>query len=108
MPVTQDIEVAGAGIHVVHQLPQAKPPDGCRVVVFGHSHKAQIEWRDRVLYINPGAAGRVGFHRTQTLALLTIEGVAVQARIVDMGGRLKEHFYLTRASVMEQGGSDSN
>ena len=30
------------------------------VVVFGHSHQPSVEWRDGVLYLNPGSAGRGG------------------------------------------------
>jgi hypothetical protein len=42
-----------------------------------------------MLYVNPGAAGRTGFHGTQTVAILRILSRAiVEARIVELGPRL--------------------
>jgi hypothetical protein len=73
--------------HLVHQLPHARPEPGTRVVVYGHSHRAAIEHREGRLYVNPGAAGRAGFHRVQTIALLAIAGGDVSARIVELGQR---------------------
>lgn len=76
------------GDHLVHQLPQARPEAGTDVVVFGHSHKTLVERRGGVLYVNPGAAGRTGFHRPQTGAVVRVdEGEGVEARIVELGAR---------------------
>jgi hypothetical protein len=46
-----------------------------------------VEQRDGRLYVNPGAAGRVGFHRLQTVARLTIERGQATAAIVELGSR---------------------
>ncbi len=49
------------------------PPD---VLVCGHSHilrVERVEALDDMLYVNPGAAGRQGFHREKTCLRLTIE-----------------------------------
>jgi putative phosphoesterase len=87
----EDFELAGVPFHLVHQLPHARPGDAARVVVFGHSHRALIEQREDVLYLNPGAAGRVGFHRVQTVALLTADGAQIHdARIVELGARITQ------------------
>jgi len=84
----EDFALAGALFHLVHQLPHAKPPPGTHAVVFGHSHRTLVEQRGDVLYVNPGAAGRAGFHRLQTVALMRIErGVIAEARIVELGPR---------------------
>ena len=41
-----------------------------------------------MLYVNPGAAGRAGFHRVQTVALLrAAAGLVEDARIVELGAR---------------------
>jgi predicted phosphodiesterase len=57
-------------------------------VVFGHSHKPLIEDRSGVLYVNPGAAGRAGFHRLQTVALMRVDaGAVADTRIVELGRR---------------------
>ncbi len=83
----EDFELGGSQVHLVHQLPHARPVAGARIVVYGHSHRALIERRDGRLYVNPGAAGRVGFHRVQSVALLTIDEGEVDARIVELGAR---------------------
>jgi len=88
LPFTEDVELGGVLVHIVHQLPHARPREGAGAVVFGHSHRALIERRDGVLYVNPGAAGRAGFHRVQTVALLRLAaGAVVDARIVELGPR---------------------
>lgn len=59
------------------------PPD---LFVCGHSHILQIERVDEpdgMLFINPGAAGREGFHREKTCCRLRVEdGEAVEAEVV--------------------------
>ena len=85
----EDFELAGIRFHLVHQLTHARAGQRTDVVVFGHSYRALVEWRDGVLYVNPGAAGRTGFHRVQTVALLTADGGAItDARLIELGRRL--------------------
>ncbi|HEY8172443.1 MAG TPA: metallophosphoesterase family protein [Dehalococcoidia bacterium] len=86
LPLHLDFELDGIRFHLVHQLPHAQPGDA-HVVVFGHSHRTLIERRDGLLYVNPGAAGRAGFHRVQTLALARIDGGAIEAEIIELGTR---------------------
>jgi putative phosphoesterase len=89
LPLRADFTVAGVRFHLVHQLPDAKPQRTTQVVVFGHSHRTLIDERDGVLYVNPGAAGRAGFHRVQTVALLRAKSGAIEdASIIDLGPRL--------------------
>lgn len=89
LPLRFDVALDGVDVHIVHELPDAQPFAYTRVVVFGHSHKQLAEWRGDVLYLNPGAAGRVGFHRMQTCALLRIEGTRVTAEPIELGVREK-------------------
>jgi putative phosphoesterase len=97
LPFIDDFELGGVRFHLVHQRPHARPPDDARVVVFGHSHKPLIEHHGDVLWLNPGAAGRAGFHRVQTVARLTIARRRVSAvEIVELGAR--EVLVRTRAS----------
>ncbi len=88
LPPHADFALDGVRFHLVHQLPHARPNDDAHVVVFGHSHRPLIERRGDRLYVNPGAAGRAGFHRVQTVALLTTGGGAADARIVELGARV--------------------
>jgi uncharacterized protein len=46
------------------------------LLVAGHSHilKVQFDKKNDFLFINPGAAGKTGFHKVATLVRLTIDG----------------------------------
>ena len=88
LPLHADFTLAGVRFHLVHQLPHAKPGEETQVVVFGHSHKTLIEQRGELLFVNPGAAGRAGFHRLQTVMLIRVErGAVAETRIVELGAR---------------------
>ena len=89
LPALLDVELGGAVVRVVHQLAHAGDLSGIDVLVFGHSHGQLCEMRDGVLLLNPGAAGRVGFHALQTAALLTIEAGVASAEPVVLGPRVK-------------------
>lgn len=61
------------------------------IFVCGHSHILRVI-RDRnlsdMLYINPGAAGREGFHKMRTLLRFNLhEGVISQMEVVELGLR---------------------
>lgn len=87
LPTHANLIISGVGVHLVHRLQDASPPEGTRVVVYGHSHRALVEQRDGVLYVNPGAAGRVGFHRELTVALLSLDDRSPHAKITTLGVR---------------------
>jgi hypothetical protein len=88
LQLREDFDLGGVRVHLVHQLPHARPGPATRVVIYGHSHRALVAQRDGRLYLNPGAVGRTGFHRVQTIALLTIVRRRLDARIVELGPRL--------------------
>jgi uncharacterized protein len=89
LPEHLDVELEGVKLHVVHELPKARPHPDTNVIVFGHSHREVNEWRDGVLYLNPGAAGRRGFHAMQTAALLQIQDGELTVQPVVLGPRLQ-------------------
>ena len=49
-----------------------------RLIVFGHSHRPELEWRGSCLWLNPGSVGPRRFHLPLTLAILTV----AESRIV--------------------------
>jgi len=63
----------------------ADPPD---MLVCGHSHILRVERvapLNNMLYVNPGAAGKQGFHREKTCLRLTVdEGRATEAAVVHL------------------------
>src|SRR5438445_12292697 len=91
LPLRADVVLDGARIHLVHRLQDAQPLAETNVVVYGHSHKALVAERDGRLYVNPGAAGRVGFHREITVGLLQVDSKGCRAEIVSLGSRSRAH-----------------
>lgn len=61
---------------------QDEHPD---IFVCGHSHilKVMFDKEMNFLHINPGAAGRVGFHRVSTLVRFVIDGVPKDMEVLD-------------------------
>ncbi len=90
LPATEAVELAGSLVYMVHSVRDLdlKPrAAGVAVVVSGHSHKAGVEMRDGVMYLNPGSAGPRRFRLPITLALLRLEaGAAAIAEIVELAG----------------------
>lgn len=86
LPERLDLSLDGARVHLVHRPIDARP-DGVRIVVYGHTHMARVEARDGVWWINPGAAGRRGFHRERTLALMEVGQGPPQVQIIVLGPR---------------------
>src|SRR2546426_3704482 len=87
LPLRVDADLAGVKVHLVHRLIDAAPGLGTRVVVYGHSHKALVAEREGILWVNPGAAGRVGFHREVTLGLLRAQDGSCEAETLLLGPR---------------------
>ena len=75
LPSRAEVELGGVCVAVAHVAPRA---DGAGragqpvVVVAGHSHIAAEEWREGVLYLNPGSAGPPRFGRPRTMARLEV------------------------------------
>lgn len=67
---------------VVKEIAKHKP----NIVVAGHSHilKVMPDKNRNLLYINPGAIGKQGFHHVRTMILLTLDaGKACDMRVVE-------------------------
>ena len=63
------------------------PPD---LFICGHSHIARIQYdrKRKFLFINPGAAGYIGFHKTMTAIRFNIDGFDIHdLELIDMGER---------------------
>ena len=67
--------------HVLKLLQEEKPD----IFVCGHSHilKVMYDKQFNLLHINPGAAGRQGFHKVGTLVRFTIGGSPKDLEVLD-------------------------
>lgn len=85
LPETAWLELGAVRLYVIHDLAQLDidaVPEAVQVVVSGHSHKPLVARRDGVLFVNPGSAGPRRFKLPIAVGELTIDGSAVQARIL--------------------------
>lgn len=87
IPDNAVLRSAGVGIYVSHTLadvPEPLPTD-IQVVVTGHSHKPLQQWRDGVLYINPGSAGPRRFKLPISVGLLHVDAGTVRGELIALG-----------------------
>lgn len=86
-PIYEVVELGGCFFYMTHILqdmdidPEAA---GIDVVVYGHSHKPEIQHKNEVLYINPGSAGPRRFRLPITVAKIEMEGQEVVAKIIEI------------------------
>lgn len=75
LPRTEWIDVGGVTFYMIHILEDLDlDPDtsGVDVLVYGHSHRPELQRRGRVLFLNPGSAGPRRFALPVTVARATI------------------------------------
>ena len=81
------VEVEGHRIGLVHDvgtLSLDPAAAGIDIVVYGHSHKPTVEWKDGILYLNPGSAGPKRFHLPISMALLRIGAEGISPEIIEV------------------------
>ncbi len=87
LPATEMVELGGVFLYLVHALadldldPRAA---GVQAVLFGHSHRPRIDYKDGILYLNPGSAGPRRFSLPVTLAYLDLENGTLHPQIIPL------------------------
>lgn len=87
LPPTDVVELGGRLFYLVHALewldinPLAA---GVAAVVYGHSHRACVQQRDGVLYLNPGSAGPRRFDLPITLAKVELDEAGMRPHIIPL------------------------
>ncbi len=87
LPSTEAVTLHGHIFYMLHDrhaLDLNPAAAGFAAVVSGHSHRPLIEWRDDVLYLNPGSAGPRRFTLPISLARVTIRGGALDPQLVTL------------------------
>src|SRR5690606_23845777 len=76
---------------IVKPLITKNPPD---IFICGHSHVLKIMTDpkfNKMLYINPGAAGKVGFHKVGTLVRFQIDlGKISNMQVIELGRKTQK------------------
>ena len=69
-------------VHDLHSLSLDPAAAGFDVVIHGHSHRPTVEWKDGILYLNPGSAGPKRFHLPVSMAVLSLDDEAIVPEII--------------------------
>lgn len=85
LPEIADVTIHGTAVRVSHRRASALGtplPDGCALVVFGHTHAPLVTAEHGMLFLNPGSAasGRSGSDRS--VALVRLGGRSPEVRII--------------------------
>jgi putative phosphoesterase len=87
LPFFDVLEWNGAMIYVLHDIADLDldpAAAGFAAVVYGHSHRPNLERKNGVLYVNPGSAGPRRFRLSPSIARLWREADGVRAEIVPL------------------------
>ncbi|HEX4497288.1 MAG TPA: metallophosphoesterase family protein [Thermoanaerobaculia bacterium] len=84
LPLMASGELDGLPFRMIHRREDVEPlwAKQARLVVFGHTHRPEMEWRGACLFLNPGAVGPRRFSYPLTLAILTIADGRIVPEIV--------------------------
>jgi putative phosphoesterase len=87
LPTTNVLEIGETAIHVLHKLQELDlKPEAAEfaAVIYGHSHVPKQEWKNGVLYFNPGSAGPRRFSLPVSLGRLLLTNRKVESEIVTL------------------------
>lgn len=87
LPETEVVKAGDVELFVLHDIAALKfdpRAAGYRAVIYGHSHRASIEERNGVLYLNPGAAGPRRFNLSPSLAKVEVRGQTLDVSLLTL------------------------
>ncbi|HUZ05027.1 MAG TPA: metallophosphoesterase family protein [Acidobacteriaceae bacterium] len=89
LQVTEAVTLAGRLFYLVHNIDDLDlnpAAAGIGAVLYGHSHQSAIDWKDGVLYFNPGSAGPRRFRLPVTLGILECTSGGMQPQVLSLEG----------------------
>lgn len=103
-PLDLIFEVEGLKVYITHiggypekYHPRIKPilkTEQPALFITGHSHilKVIVDKKLNLLHLNPGAAGKEGFHKVRTLMRFSIDkGKIKDLEVIELGSRTKQN-----------------
>jgi len=84
---TEVAECAGQSFYMLHNIAELdlKPKSAkFAAVIYGHSHEPTIEWKDGVLFFNPGSAGPRRFLLPVTVGKIKIVDGELRPEIITL------------------------
>jgi uncharacterized protein len=87
LPSTEIVSVNDQLVYILHDLAAldiVPEKAGISIVVSGHSHKARIEKKNGVLYVNPGSIGPRRFRLPVTCVTIAYGGIEPVVELVEL------------------------
>ncbi|MFZ0241809.1 MAG: metallophosphoesterase family protein [Desulfobacterales bacterium] len=87
LPLTALVVVYNVTLYVLHDLAQLDldpAAAGIQVVISGHTHRAALTKKNKVVFLNPGSAADPRQDRPPTVAVLTARGDTIDVRFVEL------------------------
>lgn len=87
IPEVNVLEVGEVSIYLLHNLKELDlnpKAAGFAAVVSGHTHQPKQEWRDGVLYFNPGSAGPRRFNLPIAVGRFLIVGEKLESEVIEL------------------------
>lgn len=87
MPRSRVVEIQGIRMYVLHdilKLDLDPAAAGFKAVISGHSHLPSLEYRQGVLFLNPGSAGPRRFKLPISIARIYIRNGDLEAELVEL------------------------
>jgi hypothetical protein len=84
---TEVAECAKQSLYLLHNIAELDlnpKAAGLAAVIYGHSHKPTIEWKDGVLFFNPGSAGPRRFLLPVTVGKIEIVNGELRPEIITL------------------------
>jgi len=76
IPLYVDINLFGFTFYMCHKKKDIPDTVACDFVIYGHSHKYEVDTVGNTIWINPGSCGPRRFHQPVTMAVLTVDDEA--------------------------------
>ena len=87
LPLTEVVSTGTHHLYLLHDIADLDVDPaaaGFAAVICGHSHKPRIEWRDGVLFLNPGSAGPRRFKLPIALARMRVSESGLEPELIQL------------------------
>jgi uncharacterized protein len=87
LPLTEVVEAGAHFLYMLHDISDLDLDPAAAAfaaVIFGHSHRPSADWKDSVLFLNPGSAGPRRFALPVTVARILVDGPELDYEIVKL------------------------
>ena len=81
------LDIAGHPLFILHDIVQLDLDPrvaGFAAVIYGHSHQPEIDYKDNVLYLNPGSIGPRRFKLPVSYAMLRINDGSLVPELIEI------------------------